>query len=82
MSVNDKNLTFLIDGVAAVAGLLAGPLKGDARKEAETAWERFELELRAASDDIPLADLTRRFRLNSFDLRCVVLALASHIEPR
>lgn len=82
MSVNDQNLAFLIDGVAAVAGLLAGPLKGDARKEAEAVWERFELQLRAASDDIPLADLTRRFRLNSFDLRCIVLALASHIEPR
>ena len=82
MALNDRNLTVLIDGVAAVAGLLAGSMKGDERKEAETAWERFELELRAMGDDIPMADLARRFRLNSFELRCVVLALASHIEPR
>ena len=82
MALNDRNHNVLIDGVAAVAGLLAGPMKGEQRKEAETAWERFELELRAMPDDIPMADLTRRFRLNSFELRCVVLALASHIEPR
>jgi len=82
VALNDRNLTVLIDGVAAVAGLLAGTMKGDERKAAETAWERFELELRAMGDDIPMADLARRFRLNSFELRCVVLALASHIEPR
>ncbi|TNF25048.1 MAG: ATP-binding protein [Deltaproteobacteria bacterium] len=82
MALNDRNLTVLIDGVAAVAGLLAGSMKGDERKQAEVAWERFELELRAMGDDIPLADLAARFRLNSFELRCVVLALASHIEPR
>lgn len=82
MALTDRNLNVLIDAVAAVAGLLAGPMKGDARKEAETAWERFELELRAGDDELPLADLARRFRLNSFELRCVVLALASHIEPR
>jgi len=82
VALNDRNLTSLIEGVAAVAGLLAGPLKGDARIEAETGWERFELELRAAADDLPLADLAARFRLNSFELKCVVLALASHIEPR
>lgn len=82
MALNDRNLNVLIDGVAAVAGLLAGPMKGDERKQAETAWERFELGLRAMGDDIPLTDLAARFRLNSFELRCVVLALASHIEPR
>ncbi len=80
--MQDRNLATLIDGVAAVAGLLAGELKGQGRKEAETAWRRFELELRAAPDSVPLADLVRRFRLNSFELRTVVLALASHIEPR
>ncbi|PIE18508.1 MAG: hypothetical protein CSA66_04680 [Proteobacteria bacterium] len=82
MALQDRNLATLIEGVAAVAGLLAGDLKGPGRQEAEATWQRFELELRAAPDSLPLADLTRRFRLNSFELRTVVLALASHIEPR
>ncbi|MFT7583348.1 MAG: SpoVK/Ycf46/Vps4 family AAA+-type ATPase [Myxococcota bacterium] len=82
MALNDHNLNTLIEGVAAVAGLLAGDLKSDTRKASETNWDRFELELRAMSDGVPLADLTQRFRLNSFELKCVVLALAGHIEPR
>ncbi len=88
-STNDRNLQILIEGVANVAGLLAGELKGDARRDAEAAWLRWELNLRSLSDtalrgpdSVPLGDLVQRFRLNSFEVRCVVLALASHIEPR
>jgi len=88
-ATNDRNLQTLIEGVANVAGLLAGEMKGDARRDAEAAWLRWELNVRSLSesalrgpDSIPLADLVQRFRLNSFELRCLVLALASHIEPR
>src|SRR5690606_34659367 len=82
VALNDKNLTTLIDGVAAVAGLLAGELKAEGRVAVEAGWTRFEVQLRAMGEDVPLADLATRFRLNSFELKCVVLALASHIEPR
>ncbi|MCC6624274.1 MAG: AAA family ATPase [Deltaproteobacteria bacterium] len=79
---HDKNLQCLIEGVAAVAGLLAAEPRTDGRVEAEAAWIRWELGLRAITDDVPLADLVLRFRLNSFEVRCLVLTLASHIEPR
>lgn len=88
-NATDRNLQTLIEGVANVAGLLAGEMKGEARRDAEAAWLRWELNLRSLSDSvlrgpdsIPIADLVHRFRLNSFELRCLVLALASHIEPR
>jgi SpoVK/Ycf46/Vps4 family AAA+-type ATPase len=79
---NDRNLQLLIDGVAAVAGLLASDPRSDARGEADATWLRWERDAVGATDDIPLADLVRRFRLNSFEVKCLVLALASHIEPR
>ena len=78
----DRNLQTLIEGVAAVAGLLAGDPKADGRRDAEATWLRWELSLRSTSEDIPIADLVARFRLNSFELRCLMLTLASHIEPR
>jgi SpoVK/Ycf46/Vps4 family AAA+-type ATPase len=85
---NDRNLQTLIEGVANVAALLAGEMKGDARRDAEAAWLRWELNLRGsvpgsrAHEEVPIADLVSRFRLNSFELKCLVLTLASHIEPR
>lgn len=84
---HDRNLQTLIEGVANVAGLLAGEMKGDARREAEANWLRWELNLRSLSeqrghDDVPLADLVARFRLNTFELKSLVLSIASHIEPR
>ena len=81
-SSGDRNLQTLIEGVAAVAGLLAGDPKGEGRRDAEATWLRWELSLRSTSEDIPIADLVARFRLNSFELRCLMLTLASHIEPR
>jgi SpoVK/Ycf46/Vps4 family AAA+-type ATPase len=79
---NDRNLQTLIDGVAAVAGLLAAEPRSEARREAEATWSQWEAAMRADADEVPLADLITRFRLNAFELRCLVLALASHIEPR
>ncbi len=79
---NDRNLQTLIDGVAAVAGLLAAEPRSEARREAEATWAQWEAAMRADPDEVPLADLIARFRLNGFEVRCLVLALASHIEPR
>ncbi|MGM0576560.1 MAG: ATP-binding protein [Myxococcota bacterium] len=78
MAATDPSLQLLLDGVTAVAGLLVDP-------DVETAqadWDAFERRVREAGEEVPLADLTRRFRLDSFELKCLVLGLASHVEPR
>jgi|GEM_PF-348047 len=79
---NDRNLQTLIDGVAAIAGLLASDPRSDGRVEAEATWLRWEADALSRHEDVPLADLVARFRLNTFEVKCLVLALASHIEPR
>ncbi len=82
MAEHDPSIQTLVDGVAAVAGLLAATPGSEARRQAQTNWNAFEVKVRAADQSITLADLCERFRLNSFELKCVTLAVASHIEPR
>ncbi len=74
----DPGFALLSDGVVAVLGLLAAPDRDAAR--AEERW--LEFERRLAASDTPLGQAARRFRLGRFELRCVVLALSRHIEPR
>lgn len=76
----DRNVQVLSSGVSAVASLLAATTAED-RAAALGAWHAFEEALRAASD-IPLADLAARFRLDTFELQVIVLALAGHVEPQ
>jgi SpoVK/Ycf46/Vps4 family AAA+-type ATPase len=78
----DRNLAALIEGVAAVADLLVAAPGSDEADAARQGWEAFEEHLAEARDEVPLAQLAERFRLDRFELRCVTLALASHIEPR
>ena len=80
--MSDPNLELLVQGVAAVADLVAAEQDGDAALAADAGWTRFETRLAEAPASVPLAQVARRFRLNRFETRCVVLALACHVEPR
>jgi SpoVK/Ycf46/Vps4 family AAA+-type ATPase len=81
MSRYKSNLDLLLDGITAIAELLV--VKSDEEKrQALVPWEAFETEVRKTSEEVPIAHLTERFRLNSFELKCVVLGLANHVEPR
>lgn len=75
---SDLGVALLSGGVVAVPGLLAASDRD--RAAAEEAWSEFER--RVAAFETPLAQASRRFRLGRFDLRCVVLALSRHLEPR
>ena len=76
-----SGLSMLTDAVAAV-GFLVRTEDGDDRQRAELLWQRVEARLRASADSAPLGDLAARFRLSSFELRCLVLALAGHMDPK
>ena len=78
----DLNLALLIEGVACIADLLSAAPGTDDAEAAHLGWLAFERHLAAAGNEVPLAQLAERFRLDSFELKCVTLALASHIEPR
>ena len=71
----------MIEGITATAELLSAQ-EDDARSDAEANWEAFEGRLRDAPEASPLSQLVDRFRLTTFEVRCVLLGLASHIEPR
>jgi SpoVK/Ycf46/Vps4 family AAA+-type ATPase len=81
MPDQDPTLTLLIEGITATAELL-GCNDDQAREAAVASWGAFEAKLREAPEASPLGQLTERFQLNTFELRCVLLGLASHIEPR
>jgi SpoVK/Ycf46/Vps4 family AAA+-type ATPase len=81
MPHQDPTLTLLIEGITAIAELL-GVKDEESREPAVASWAAFEDQLRATPEASPLGQLATRFRLNTFELRCVLLGLASHIEPR
>lgn len=81
MASEEPNLDLVIEGVAAVAELLSAHAEQADPGEADDRWEAFEAKLRADSST-PLAQLVHRFELDSFELKCVILGLANHIEPR
>ena len=81
MPNQDPILTLLIEGITATAELL-GAQDDDAGASARANWTCFEDKLRGDPEGSPLGQLVDRFRLNTFELRCVLLGLASHIEPR
>ncbi|MDP6946293.1 MAG: ATP-binding protein, partial [Myxococcota bacterium] len=81
MPSQDPILTLLTEGITATAELI-GSQDEAARTAAEASWSTFEAKLRAHPEASPLGQLTERFRLTGFELRCIVLGLASHIEPR
>jgi len=78
----EANLNVLSEGVKCVLRLLGAPPGTKEADEADAAWEEFETHLRNAALEVPLAQAALRFHLNRFELRCVVLALARHIEPK
>ena len=79
-----EKLATLSDDVASHMESITGAVS-EQREGIEEVFARLKSateSVRAMGEDVPLADLATRFRLNSFELKCVVLALASHIEPR
>ncbi|MEZ4269506.1 MAG: ATP-binding protein [Myxococcota bacterium] len=81
MTGNDPNLDLVVRGVAAICDVLTAQ-DAETLAAAGARWDVFEDELRRrVSEDLPLAQLSERFRLDSFELRCLMLALAPHIEP-
>jgi len=77
---HDADFEVLLEGVVAVIALLTAARSGTQRAEAEKAWEAFERRL--ASSGSRLGYLAGRMRLGPFELQCILLALARHIEPR
>ncbi len=76
---SEQTIALLTEGLAALAGLLQDGDPAEARRQ----WIRFETRLREPENDvIPLANLVRRHNLTSFETKCVLLALAPHLEPR
>jgi SpoVK/Ycf46/Vps4 family AAA+-type ATPase len=80
--IGESNLAILVEGIAAVALLLSADAGSEESAAAHERWADFVDHLAAVGDDVPLAQLAARFRLDSFELTCVTLALASHLEPR
>ena len=72
MPEQDPTLTLLIQGITATAELLG--CSDDTRARAEQSWTEFEQALRRRPEQSPLGQLSERFRLNTFELRCVLLA--------
>ncbi len=79
MDASSLNQEILCEGVSAMGEWLSA--NGDAPVEgARARWEAFEARLRAS--EIPLAQLAKRFRLDGFELKCLMLATACHTEPK
>lgn len=76
--INEEDFSILTEGVMAVLGLL-GATEAD-RSAAEKGWQDYEDKLRKSKTS--LGQVVRRFRLSSFEVKCIVLALSRHIEPR
>jgi len=76
------NLRLLVDAVVAVAPLLVAQPGTPESDEAQQEWLAFEERLAARSAAVPLARLVERCGLDSFELKCVVLALTRHVEPQ
>jgi SpoVK/Ycf46/Vps4 family AAA+-type ATPase len=76
------NLQVLVDAVVAVAPLLVARPGTPEHGEARRAWLAFEERLAADAASVPLARLVERCGLDSFELKCVVLALTRHVEPQ
>ena len=75
----DRDL--LIEGLGAIAHLLHSDPTALDRPEAEIEWDRFESRVRAAAET-RLGRLARDHELGVFELRCLMLALACHTDPR
>ncbi|MFT5429898.1 MAG: SpoVK/Ycf46/Vps4 family AAA+-type ATPase [Myxococcota bacterium] len=76
------DLDLLAGGVGAVAQLVAAAQLDDAaRANADASWTTFETNLVAARDT-RLCQLVAKHGLDRFEVQCVVLALATHVEPK
>ena len=80
----ETNAAVLAEGISLVADLL---LAGDPALPPEQAtaldarWAALEHHLRSSETPVPLAELVARAALDSFELKCVLLALSRHIQP-
>lgn len=80
MKKSDANLSVLLLGINALAHHLgSGPASED--EAGKDLFEAFKAELERENSS-PLARLVRRYALNDFELKALLLALAPHLEPR
>ena len=77
----DAALDLLVEGVVAVAGLVVFPRGSADHADSQAEWAAFEARL-AEAPRTPLATMVDVLHLDRFSLRCVLLAAASHVEPR
>ena len=80
--MDDPALELLAAAVEAVGQLVGAGEDPEARASASLVWDGVERRLASAPATVPLAHLVRRYGLDPFELKCVVLALATHVEPR
>ncbi len=80
--MSDPNIQLITSGIAAVADLLVVESGSREAAQAHVAWADFAQQVEQSDDEGPLVQICRRFRLNSFEQKCLLLALAIHIEPR
>lgn len=78
----DNRYTVIHQATAAIFELLRAYLTGGAHSIHETPpCDRF-LDILQHHPDHPLTLLQNRFHLNSFEVSCLILVLAHHLEPR
>jgi SpoVK/Ycf46/Vps4 family AAA+-type ATPase len=76
-SDQDDYLALLARGIRALGEMVGG----SAASTGSAAWIEFAREVNTAPPRGPLCSLVQRFRLDGFELKCVVLALVRHVDP-
>ena len=80
MDSNNDNLALIVSGVNALTSLIVA--EGDeGERRADVAFNAFS-ELLDRGDSTPMGQLVRRFSLDDFEVKCLLLALVPHAEPR
>ena len=80
MANNDEHLAVLVSGVNALTSLIVA--EGDeGERRAEVAYSAFR-ELLDSQPQTAMGQLVRRFSLDDFEVKCLLLALVPHAEPR
>ena len=72
-------LEVLLKGIESVTALISA--EGAARPRAQERWSRFEARLRELRWQVPLGMLAARYELSSFEIKCLLLALAATLSP-
>jgi SpoVK/Ycf46/Vps4 family AAA+-type ATPase len=80
MDTNHDNLGLLVGGVNALTSLLVAEDE-EGELQAETAYLAF-VDMLNSRPQTAMGQLVRRFSLDEFEVKCLLLALVPHAEPR